>query len=45
MMRLPMEILAADVSPEGWETNLKSLIFFCVFLALAIGVAIWWLRR
>jgi hypothetical protein len=38
-------ILAEPLTPKEYATDFKSLIFLCVFVFIAIGVAIWWLRR
>jgi uncharacterized membrane protein AbrB (regulator of aidB expression) len=46
-----LSLLAAadtsNVTSNGPDmvSNLKSVIFVCVFLILVIAVAIWWLRR
>jgi uncharacterized membrane protein AbrB (regulator of aidB expression) len=40
--------LLAAADPESGPdmmSNMKSVIFVCVFLILVIVVAIWWLRR
>ncbi|MGA3067790.1 MAG: hypothetical protein ABSF29_13185 [Tepidisphaeraceae bacterium] len=38
-------LLADEISPESYATNLKGLIFLGVFVLLAMVAFIWWLRR
>jgi hypothetical protein len=38
-------ILDDTLTPKEYATDFKSLIFLCVFVFIAIGVFIWWLRR
>jgi hypothetical protein len=35
----------ADMSADEWSRNLKSVIFFGVFILAAMAALIWWLRR
>jgi hypothetical protein len=38
-------LIDQDISPNGWASQLKSVIFLCVFFILVIVAFIWWLRR
>jgi preprotein translocase subunit Sec61beta len=34
-----------EVTSTGVKQDLKSVIFVCIFVAVLLLVAIWWLRR
>jgi hypothetical protein len=38
-------LLDADMSADDWSRELKSVIFFGVFIIAAMAALIWWLRR
>jgi hypothetical protein len=38
-------LLADQLTPQQYRTDLKSIGFLCVFVFIAIVVVIWWLRR
>jgi len=36
---------AGQIDTKGWNSDLKSVIFFGVFILICIAAGIWWLRR